>query len=49
LELLRIDTALERLEEGEYGLCVGCGAPIPDARLALDPAVAVCVACAERG
>lgn len=49
LELLRVDAALERLELGEYGLCLACGAPIADARLTLDPAVALCVACAERG
>lgn len=49
LELLRVDAALERLELGEYGLCLACGAPIADARLELDPAVALCVACAERG
>ena len=49
LELLRVEAALERLEVGEYGLCLACGAPIADARLELDPAVALCVACAGRG
>jgi DnaK suppressor protein len=48
-ELARIDAALERLEAGEFGWCVACGEPIPDARLAFDPAVALCVNCAERG
>ena len=48
LELARIDAALERLAAGEYGWCAGCGEPIPEARLDLDPAVALCVACAER-
>jgi DnaK suppressor protein len=48
LELLRIDAALERLEQGEYGLCLACGTPIAEARLKLDPAVALCIACADR-
>jgi DnaK suppressor protein len=48
-ELARIDAAMERLEAGEYGWCVACGEPIPDARLALDPAAALCVACAGKG
>src|SRR4051812_49230127 len=47
LELARIDAALGRLEAGGYGWCANCGEPIPDARLDLDPAVALCVACAE--
>ena len=47
-ELARVDAALERLAAGDYGWCVACGEPIPEARLDLDPAVALCVACAER-
>ena len=47
-ELARIDTALERLQEGEYGDCLICGQAIPPRRLELDPAVPVCVNCAER-
>lgn len=47
-ELARIDAALERLAAGEYGWCVACGEPIPEARLDLDPAVALCVACAGK-
>ena len=48
LELLRVEAALERLEQGEYGLCLACGAPIVDARLDLDPAAVLCVECAAR-
>jgi DnaK suppressor protein len=47
-ELGRIDTALERLKEGEYGYCVSCGEEIAPKRLELDPAVPVCVICAGR-
>ena len=42
-ELLRIDAALRRIEEGEYGYCISTGEPIPRARLELDPAVATVV------
>jgi DnaK suppressor protein len=47
-ELARIDTALERLREGEYGYCVTCGEEIAPKRLELDPAIPVCVSCAGR-
>ena len=47
-ELHRIDAALKRLEEGDYGWCLSCGEPIPAARLELDPTVTLCVDCAGR-
>jgi DnaK suppressor protein len=47
-ELARIEAALARVEEGAYGWCLGCGEPIAEGRLALDPAVTLCVACAGR-
>ena len=46
VEIRRIDAALVRLDAGEYGACVRCGEDIAPDRLALDPAVALCVACA---
>ncbi len=52
LELTRIDSALARIDEGRYGICVRCGEDIAPARLAVDPAAVVCVDCAgdiERG
>ena len=45
-EIRRIDGALARLSAGDYGFCVRCDEPIAEARLALDPAVAVCIHCA---
>jgi DnaK suppressor protein len=48
LELARIDSALERIEQGEYGYCVSCGEPIAPKRLELDPATPLCLSCAER-
>jgi DnaK suppressor protein len=32
----------------DYGYCLGCGSPISDRRLELDPAAALCVDCAAR-
>ena len=48
VELHRIEGALERIEQGEYGYCVSCGEPIAPKRLELDPATPLCVSCAER-
>jgi DnaK suppressor protein len=39
-----IKEALERVENGTYGLCVDCGKKIPEARLKARPEVARCVA-----
>jgi DnaK suppressor protein len=47
-ELARIASALERLEQGEYGYCVTCGEPIAPKRLELDTATPLCVNCAGR-
>ncbi|MCB2099916.1 MAG: TraR/DksA C4-type zinc finger protein [Rhodobacterales bacterium] len=46
-ELLRIEAALKRVAEGEYGYCTLCGDDIPLKRLELDPATPTCVACAN--
>ena len=48
VELARIDSALERIKQGDYGFCVRCGGAIARKRLELDPATPVCVICAER-
>lgn len=40
-----IEAALKRMEEGEYGYCQRCDEEIPEKRLELDPATAVCVKC----
>ena len=46
--IAEIDAALTRLDDGTYGVCTGCGEPIPPARLRARPAAATCVACAGR-
>ena len=43
----RIDAALQRIEEGEFGFCQDCDEEIPPARLTLDPTIPVCVSCAQ--
>ncbi len=46
--LEKIGVALERIDEGAYGRCVECGAPIPAARLEAIPYATCCVPCAAR-
>ena len=46
--LRMIDSALRRIEEGTYGVCVGSGARIPKARLDAIPYTPYCVAFAEK-
>ncbi|MGF1476392.1 MAG: TraR/DksA family transcriptional regulator [Geminicoccaceae bacterium] len=46
MELERVNSALKRLDEDEFGYCVACGNPIPAKRLELDPTVPLCIACA---
>ena len=47
LEIERIEAALKRIEDGDYGYCLSCGEEIPAKRLELDPATPVCVDCAS--
>ena len=48
IELERIEAALKRMQEGDYGYCIACDADIPPKRLDFDPATPVCVECAEK-
>ena len=45
-EIRRINAALARLEDGEYGFCVACGEDIAPKRLEIDPAAPRCSGCA---
>ncbi len=47
LQLKRIAAALKRMDNDEYGDCLECGQAIAEARLAVDPAVPLCIGCAE--
>lgn len=44
-----IDRALERIEEGQYGICANCGKEISPDRLAALPASILCVECKSKG
>lgn len=46
-DLARIEIALKRLGEGEYGWCAECGEPIAYRRLEIDPATHLCIGCAR--
>ncbi|WP_102867579.1 TraR/DksA family transcriptional regulator [Pseudovibrio exalbescens] len=47
LDLQRIESALQRIKEDEYGYCLECGDDIPEERLRIDPAALYCVSCAR--
>lgn len=46
-ERSRIEAALRRIDEGEWGWCLTCGEEIAEARLQHDPSVTQCVRCAS--
>jgi len=43
----RIDAALARISEGEFGFCEDCGEDIAIGRLDFDPTSFTCVSCAK--
>ncbi len=43
--LLEVDSALERLDHGDWGLCTICHGPVESDRLLTDPLVSVCLDC----
>jgi DnaK suppressor protein len=45
--LVAVEAALERLKGGTYGMCDGCGKPIPLARLKVLPFAKHCVQCQQ--
>jgi DnaK suppressor protein len=49
LAVIRVDVvrALEKIDDGTYGLCDRCGASIPDERLEARPWSTLCVSCAS--
>jgi RNA polymerase-binding protein DksA len=44
--LEEIDLALERVEQGAYGICETCGEPIAEGRLEARPVARTCIRCA---
>ena len=45
--LVRVQSALGRLEEGHYGICAMCGNTIEDERLTAQPDTVFCYNCAR--
>ncbi len=46
-EARRVEAAIKRIDEGEYGACISCGEDIAAKRLEADPTVATCIRCAS--
>ncbi|WP_350274423.1 TraR/DksA C4-type zinc finger protein [Kribbella sp. HUAS MG21] len=46
--LKEIDAAVERVEDGTYGVCRGCDTNIPVGRLEILPYVRYCVRCQQQ-
>ena len=42
-----VERAIEKLDEGSYGTCDGCGVEIPSERLEAIPWAILCVGCAS--
>ena len=47
LSIRTVAAALERIEEGTYGVCENCGEDIGEARLQVVPEATRCVSCAR--
>jgi DnaK suppressor protein len=41
-----VDEALQRMDAGTYGVCEGCGQPVPSPRLLARPFARTCLTCA---
>jgi len=46
--LVKINSAVGRIEQGEYGRCIDCDELIARKRLEIDPAVTHCIECASK-
>lgn len=46
-EIRQIEAALQRLEDGSYGICTECGTDIAPARLTAQPTATRCIRCAR--
>lgn len=46
-EISQVRAALRRIADGDYGVCVRCGNPIPEARLDALPWTPLCRECAR--
>ncbi|MBO6674739.1 MAG: TraR/DksA C4-type zinc finger protein [Rhizobiales bacterium] len=44
-QIVKIDAALRRLDDGDYGYCTNCDEPIAPKRLDADPTASLCITC----
>jgi len=44
-ELKNLERAIKRMDDGEYGTCIDCGAPIASVRLQAYPTAVRCINC----
>jgi DnaK suppressor protein len=47
-QLEQIDTALQRIDDGKYGICANCVRPIEADRLVVRPYSTLCLDCQNR-
>jgi RNA polymerase-binding transcription factor DksA len=47
-EIVKIQAALQRMEDGEFGYCVSCGDEISEERLGVVPHTPFCRNCADK-
>lgn len=47
IEIQQLSNAITRIEDGSYGVCIGCGQDIADARLQVQPSATKCIQCAD--
>ena len=47
LEMQRVESALQRIESGDFGYCMSCDEEIEEKRLKHDPTFPTCVSCAQ--
>ena len=48
IELKSVNTALRRIDSGDYGICVDCANEIAAARLEINPAAERCIDCQNK-
>ena len=47
-KLSRLENALGKVGQSDFGICVNCDNPIPSGRILLVPEATLCVPCAEK-
>src|SRR4051812_22286762 len=47
-KLVKIDSALKKIDENNFGLCDDCGDEIAEKRLEFNPHFSNCISCAEQ-